>query len=109
MKGEVGGRKPEGEHPRQKAKQEAMADRSARRLWGAHTSRGHLTSGIMCVWTQAQGCGLGWGLPVERGSELEAPGQQSMPLLLPQPVPPPTHTPHKHVHTYTQPVAPGSL
>lgn len=48
MKGEVGGRKPEGEHPRQKAKQEAMADRSARRLWGdTHQQRtSHLRNNV---------------------------------------------------------------
>lgn len=33
---------------------------------------------------QAQGCGLGWGLPVEKWSQLKVPGQPCMPLILPE-------------------------
>lgn len=49
-----------------------------------HTDRSPLRN--VCQ-VQAQGCGLGWGLPVEKWSQLKVPGQQSMPLILPEPQP----------------------
>lgn len=61
----------------------------------------------MCQ-VQAQGCGLGWGLPVEKWLQLKVPGQQSKPLILPEPQPqPPPQPPSCTI--YRQPTAPGSL
>jgi hypothetical protein len=39
------------------------------------TQTAHLRSNVCQAQDQAQGCGLRWGLPVERGSQLEAPRQ----------------------------------